>query len=139
VGGETVEVQVSTSQDGSTYTAWATLTTDIYTARYVKLKYLMSTTTVANHIYIYNSTIYVVAPVTRLSWYRDVAIGIWGKSIEFGQPFVFPPRVVVTIVNGVVGFPVVNNKTITGCDIMVYDVSGSAIGTAEVDVDAKGY
>ena len=42
-------------------------------------------------------------------------------------------------VNGIIGMPIVSNKTTTQCDIKVYDRNGAAIGTAEVDIDVKGY
>lgn len=140
VTGGSLEVQISTSEDGATYTAFATVSAStLYRARYIKLKFILATTDTAFNVFFYGCTIYVTAPVTRTAWLRDVAIPITGKTIIFDAGFTAAPRVTVTVVNGVIGFPVVNNKTPEQCDVLVYDPAGNAIGTAEVDIDCKGY
>lgn len=138
--GGSLEVQISVSSDGESFTAFETISASTtYTARFVKFKFIIATTETAHHFYFYNCRLYINAPVTKLSWFRDVAIPVGGKTIIFGTGFNYPPRVSVTIVNGVIGMPIVSNKTTTQCDINVYDRYGAGIGTAEVDVDAKGY
>jgi hypothetical protein len=140
VAGGSLEVQVSYSSDGVSFTPFTTIDAfSTYTGRYIKFKFVLTTTDTAHHVYFYSCRLYINAPVTRLSWFRDVAIPVLGKTILFGTGFNYPPRVTVTIVNGIVGMPIVSNKTTTQCDIKVYDRNGAAIGTAEVDVDVKGY
>lgn len=140
VSGGALEVQISVSSDGVNFTAFAPIDAfTTYTGRYIKFKFLISTTEAGHHFYFYSCRLYINAPVTRLSWFRDVAIPVLGKTILFGTGFNYPPRVTVTIVNGVIGMPIVSNKTTTQCDIKVYDRYGAAIGTAEVDIDVKGY
>ena len=57
----------------------------------------------------------------------------------FGAGFSFPPRVNTAIINGVKGIIILSNKTKDQMDARVYDLTGSAIGTAEIDWEAKGY
>lgn len=138
--GGSLEVQISVSSDGVSFTAFETISASAtYTARFIKFKFVIATTESSHHFYFYSCRLYINAPVTRLSWFRDVAIPVDGKTIIFGTGFNYPPRVTVTIVNGIVGMPIVSNKTTTQCDIKVYNPQGAAIGTAEVDIDAKGY
>lgn len=140
VAGGTVTIQISISEDDSTYSAFADVDgSTLYRARYLKFKVIPATSDASHNVYIYSCSIYINAPTAKSSWVRDMPIPIIGKTILFDAGFTFPPRVVVTIVNGIVGFPVVDNKTADQCDIKVYDISGSAIGTAEVDIDCKGY
>ncbi len=140
IDGGSIETQISYSEDGSSYTSFAAINAStIYRARYIKFKFVLSTTNINFNVYFYGCTIFVNAPVTKLDYGRDVAIPVAGKTINFGVEFTYSPRVNVTIVNGVIGFPVVDNKSTTECEISVYDKDGAAIGTAEVDWDAKGY
>jgi hypothetical protein len=138
--GGSLEVQISYSLDGISYSAFELIDAfTTYTARFAKFKFILSTTDINHHIYFYGCHLFINAPVTRVSWFRDVLIPVQGKTILFGSGFNYPPRVSVTIVNGVIGMPIVANKTTTQCDIRVYDRLGAAIGTAEVDIDVKGY
>lgn len=140
VANGSLAVQISHSDDGAAYTAWADVSASVlYRAQYVKYRFKLQTTNASYNIWFYGCTIYMNAPVTKIAWGRDIAIPVGGKTILFGAGFTYPPRVSVTVVNGVVGFPVVANKTKDQCDIKVYDAAGSAIGTAEIDFDARGY
>ena len=140
VSGASLEVQVSYSSDGITYISFAPIDAfTTYTGRYVKFKFVLSTTNANYHVYFYGCRLYINAPVARVAWFRDVTIPATGKTILFGTGFNYPPRVSVTIINGIVGMPIVANKTTSQCDIKVYDRNGTAIGTAEVDIDVKGY
>ncbi len=140
VTGGSLEVQLSYSSDGITYSAFAPIDAfTTYTGRYIKFKFILSTTNALHHLYFFGCRLYINAPITRLSWFRDVAIPVLGKTIIFGTGYNYPPRVTVTIVNGIIGMPIVSNKTTTQCDIKVYDRNGAAVGTAEVDIDVKGY
>ena len=140
VAGASLEVQVSYSQDGVVYSAFTPLDAfTTYTGRYIKFKFVLSTTNANHHVYFFGCRLYINAPVTRLAWFRDITIPVQGKTILFGTGFNYPPRVTVTIVNGIIGMPIVSNKTTMQCDIKVYDRNGAAVGTAEVDIDVKGY
>ena len=140
VTGGSLEVQLSYSSDGITYSAFTPIDAfTTYTGRYIKFKFILSTTNALHHLYFFGCRLYINAPITRLSWFRDVSIPLLGKTIIFGTGYNYPPRVTVTIVNGIIGMPIVSNKTTTQCDIKVYDRNGAAVGTAEVDIDVKGY
>ena len=140
VSGASLEVQVSYSSDGITFTPFAAIDAfTTYTGRFLKFKFVLSTTDASQPVYFYGCRLYINAPVARLAWFRDVSIPVTGKTILFGTGFNYPPRVTVTIVNGIIGMPIVANKTTTQCDVKVYDRNGAAVGTAEVDIDVKGY
>ena len=140
VAGGALEVQVSFSSDGISYSLFTAIDAfTTYTGRYIKFKFVLSTLNASHHVYFFGCRLYINAPVTRQSWFRDITIPVIGKTILFGTGFNYPPRVSVTIVNGIIGMPIVSNKTTMQCDIKVYDRNGAAIGTAEVDVDVKGY
>lgn len=140
VAGGSIEIQISTSEDGVTYSAFAEIDAlATYRARYVKFKLVVTTSDTSHHIYIHSATIFLTAPVTKVAWLKDVLIPDTGKAIIWGADFSLPPRVTVQVVNGIVGFPVVDNKTADGCTVYVYNATGSPISTAEVDIDAKGY
>ena len=70
---------------------------------------------------------------------QDIAIPVEGKTITFTSGFVNPPLLkALNIVNGIVGLAVVDNKTKDSMLIMVYDLNGDPIGTAEVDYEVVG-
>ena len=140
VAGGSLEVQVSFSSDGVSYSPFTAIDAfTTYTGRYIKFKFVLSTVNANHHVYFFGCRLYINAPVTRQAWFRDITIPVQGKTILFGTGFNYPPRVTVTIVNGIIGMPIVSNKTTMQCDIKVYDRNGAAIGTAEVDIDVKGY
>lgn len=140
VSGGSVSIEMSYSSDNLTYTSFATVSAaTIYTARYIKFRVNLASDGVHN-LYLYDLTLYINAPVTKVAWFRDQAVPVEGKTIIFGVNFTYPPRVIVTVVNGVVGLGVAQDKTKDQCKVFVYDpATKAAIGTGEVDVDAKGY
>lgn len=140
VTGGSVTVQISYSEDGVTYSSFADVDPDLtYRARYLKFKIIIATTDTAYNLYLYDLTIYINAPVTKVAWGKDLAIPIAGKTITFGAGFTMPPRLKANIVNGIVGVVIADNKTADSAELKVYDMAGSAIGTGEVDWEARGY
>jgi len=136
----TVTIQISTSEDGITYTAFEDIDADkSYQARYLKFKVLISSTNTAYNAYLFDALIYINAPTVKVSWGKDIVIPIAGKSVLFDAGFTLPPRVIANIVNGVVGIIKISNKTKDGMVIEALNLSGENIGTAEVDYDARGY
>ena len=140
VTGGTLTVQINYSEDGITYSGFANVNAAItYRARYILFKYVLATTDANHNIYFYEATLFIIAPVTKISWVRDVAIPIGGKEIEFGADFTYAPRVTANIVNGIVGVVVISGKTADKCDADCYNMAGAAIDTAEIDLTAQGY
>ncbi len=139
VTGGSVVIQISYSEDGITYTSFADIDSNIsYRARYLKFKIILATSNTAYNIYLYDLTIYINAPTVKKAWIKDVLIPIAGYTFNFGAGFTIAPRLKGNIVNGVVGVVIFNNKTKDQADVKVYDMAGSAIGTAEADLEAQG-
>jgi len=138
--GATVAIQISYSEDGVTYTAFADISADsIYRARYVKFRVTVATTNTTHQIYIYGITIYITAPTVKKAYFQDLLIPITGKILIFDAGFTIAPRVKGDIVNGIIGLPVFNNKTKDQAEVYVYDpATKAAIGGAEMDIEVVG-
>jgi hypothetical protein len=141
VTGGTVTIQVSYSEDGITYPSFAAIDPTItYRARYLKFKIIIETSDAAYNVYLYNLYIYINAPSVKKSWFKDVLIPIAGKTLIFDAGFTVPPRITHSVVNGVIGLVIFNNKTKDQVNVMVYDpATKAAIGTAEIDAEAMSY
>lgn len=138
--GGSVVYKIATSEDNATWTSFATISaSSTYTGRYVKFQIQLSTSDTAQHIYLYNTIISIQAPSVVLAWGRDLAITSAGQTVNYGRTFTFPPRILSTIVNGIDGKVIIDNKTTTTFDVTVKDNAGSTLTTAEIDWEAKGY
>jgi hypothetical protein len=139
VSGASLTTYMATSDDGSTWSAWAVVNaaTD-YIARYVKFKFELGTSNADNPVWFYKSDIFIDAPTVKLTWGKDVAIDAGGTTIEYGTTYITAPKLSLLVVNNVVGFPVVTARDGTEFTVKVYNTDGAAIGTAEVDWEAKG-
>ena len=140
VAGGSIEVQVSYSTDGTTFTAFAAISSIAkYKARYLKFKYIIATSNTANPIYFYAGTIYVNVSEAKKDQFNDVLVDIAGTHITFTQEFLSKPRFDGGgIINGVYGFVVLDNMDENGVDVFVINASGVAIGGAEVDLKFVG-
>ena len=140
ISGGNLAIQIAVSEDGVNFSAFTDINANAtYRARYVKFKFTLSTANANNNVYFYACSIFINAPSVRVAWAKDVAIPLVGKTMLFGAGFSFPPRVNTAIINGVKGIIIISNKTKDQMDARVYDLTGSAIGTAEIDWEAKGY
>jgi predicted phage tail protein len=133
-------IELKSSEDGITYTDWEELNAGkLYRAKYLWFRFKMQADDANHNSIFYNCTIYIEAPVARITWVKDILIPAEGKEIYFGNNFLYAPRVIATISNGIVGMPVVSEKTKDGCLVKVYNPAGNPIGVAEVDLEARGY
>jgi hypothetical protein len=141
VTGGTVTIQVSYSEDAVTYSSFADVDPVItYRARYLKFKIILAVSDTAYNIYLYDLLLYINAPSVKKAWFKDVLIPIIGLKLTFDAGFTVAPRISHSIVNGVVGLVIFNNKTKDDVDVMVYDpATKAAIGTAEIDAEAVSY
>lgn len=141
VAGGAVAYQISTSEDGTTYSSFTNIDANTtYRARYVKFKINMSTSNTAHQLKLYSAIMSIQAPSVILAWGRDLAVGSGAQVVLYGRTFNFPPRVVANIVNGVDGVLTINNKTETQFEVTIKDrASGSVLTTGEIDWEAKGY
>lgn len=138
--GGTVTYQISTSEDGITYSAFANINANItYRARYIKFKILLATTNTAHQLHLYNAVMSIQAPSVTLAWGRDLAITSAAQVVLYGRTFNFPPRILAQIVNGIDGKVIIDNKTTTQFEVTIKDNAGSTLTTAEIDWEAKGY
>lgn len=141
VSGGSITVQISTSEDGVTYTAFANVDSAVnYRAKYVKFKYLLAGDG-TNQIYFYEGTIFLNAAIVKVDFGRDVAIDAGGTAIVFRDDFTAIPRISsLAIKNGIVGVIeiVSGSLTASGMTVKVRNLSGTAIGTAEIDWEVKG-
>jgi len=142
VAGGSITLQMSYSEDGISYSSFANIDANaVYRARYVLLKYILATSDTNHNVYFYGGTIFIVAPITRRDWLRDIAIPSDGKTITFDVGFSYAPKVNVTIVNGVVGFIETKDKTKDGVFVRIFQdqAKTTPLSGGEVDVDALGY
>lgn len=141
VTGGAIALQISYSEDGSSYTAFANVSSATnYRARYVKFKYNISTSDTNHNVLFYAGTITINAPLVKTDFGRDVAIGAGGTAIVFRDDFTSEPRITgLSIVNGVIGDIEVVSKTAAGMTLKVWSpVTDAYIGTAEIDWEVKG-
>lgn len=144
IDGGSVTVQVSYSEDGVTWSSFADVNAlTLYTARYLKFKFLLATTNTDHNVYFWGCTIYVNAPVTKVDWGGDLAVPSGGVDIYYKQEFTYPPRIIANISNGVAGFIKITKDGATPpvkWNARVYSDQAltTPIDTAEIDWDAKG-
>lgn len=140
VTGGSITVQVSTSEDDITYSAFANVNGAAnYRTRYLKFKFNLATSDTNHNIYFYSATIFINAATVKVDFGRDLRVSASGSHVNFRSDFTAVPRITgLSIKNGIIGFPVMNNMLASGADIFVYDKDGAAIGTADVDWEVKG-
>lgn len=139
VTGGTLTVKLATSEDGTTYTSFATIVAGTnYRARYVKFQINLATSNTAYNILLYDLAVFINIPASKVAFASDVLIPVSGSTISYGTEFTTAPRLKVTIVNGIVGVPIVNSKTATDFHVEVFNLAGASIGTAEIDWEARG-
>ena len=136
----TLTIQISTSDDDITYSAFADIDANtLYEGRYVKYKVKIDTIDTDYNLILYDLSLLLNSSNLRTERGQDIAIPVEGKTITFTSGFVTPPLLkALNIVNGIVGLAVVDNKTKDSMLIMVYDLNGDPIGTAEVDYEVVG-
>lgn len=135
----TIVTLINYSEDNVTWSDWETLSASTqYRARYVAFGFNVSSTDTGEPVIIYGATAQINAPTVYVDYGGDLAVATGGTSVVFGQPFTETPRVRCQVINGAIGFPVVTAKSTTGFTVKVYNVSGSAIDTAEIDWEARG-
>lgn len=139
--GGTLAIHVSTSEDGTNYSAFAEININTtYRARYLKFKIIISTSDIAYNLYLYDLSIFINAPQVRKSWGQDIGIPIAGKDLIFDAGFSRAPRLMAIVSNGIAGYPSWAKTDLTKDSVKMYvkDFTGSAIGTAEINFEASG-
>ncbi len=136
----TVTTKINISEDGVTWGGWEDLdTTAQYRARYVIFGFDVTSSDSTKPVTIYAATMFINVPTSLVDWGADVAVPLVGKTVSFGQNFTVPPRLIITITNGVLGIVQVNTKTADEFNVQCFDKDGSGIDTAEIDWEARGW
>lgn len=138
--GGTLSVEISTSEDGSTYTAFSTVVANTqYRARYIKFRYNLATSDTDYNVLMYAGTIFINAPRVKVAFGSDLAVPSGGVTVEFGVGFSRPPRVKVDIVNGVTGFVKIT-KTADDMTVRLFEdqAQTTPISSGEIDWEARG-
>lgn len=141
VTGGSLTVQISYSEDGSSWSSFANVSSSTnYRARYVRFKYILATSDTSQNIYFYGGIIYINAANVKVDYGRDVAVDVGGTAITFRDDFTATPRITcLAIKNGILGICEVTTISSTGMTVKVRNLADTAyIGTAEIDWEVKG-
>lgn len=139
VTGGSLTVQISTSEDGSSWSAFADVSASTnYRARYVRFKYILQTSDTTQNIYFYSGTVYINAANVKVDYGRDVAIVAGGTAISFRDDFTATPRVTSIIITSgtAIAYEIVSISA-SGMTVKLKDISGSYV-TGEINWEAKG-
>ena len=137
-----VELQISTSTDGSTYTDYRTYILGDYRARYIKLRAVLSTTNATATPSIYELSATVDMP-DRTIGEEDIATGTSssGKVVTFSPAFKELQALGISLQSlDQNEHYVISSKSATGFTITVYQGSGTSnVVDRNFDYVAKGY
>ena len=139
VAGGSIAVQIWTSDDGTTWGAFATVSASTnYRARYIRFKYTLSTSDTNHNIYLYAGTIYVNAANVKVDYGRDVAIDAGGTYIKFRDDLTASPRPTSIIITSgtAIAYQIVSISA-AGMTVKLIDISGSYV-TGEISWEVKG-
>ncbi len=137
-----VELQISTSTDGSTYTDYRTYILGDYRARYIKLRAVLTTTNQTASPAIYELSATVDMP-DRTIGEEDIASGTSssGKAVTFSPAFKELQALGISLQSlDQNEHYVISSKSATGFTITVYQGSGTSnVVDRNFDYVAKGY
>lgn len=134
-----VGIEIQTSDDDITYTAFAEFVPGAFNARYYKFRITLTAidSNVLPAIDEFNVTYDVP---DRVETFEDQTIASGGgTTITYARPFLTVPNVVVTLQSASEGDTyLASSKTINDVNIQVFDDAGVDIG-GNVDVHVRGY
>ena len=135
-----VELQISTSNDNSTYTAYRTYVLGDYKARYIKLRALLTTTNQTASPAIYELSATVDMP-DRTVAEDNISAGTGGKVVTFSPAFKELQGLGIEVDDlDQNNHYVITSKSATGFTINFYQGSGTGNPiTADFSYVAKGY
>jgi hypothetical protein len=132
-------LEISTSDDNSTYTAFQGFVIGNYTARYFKFRVVLTSTDGASTPVVSAVTVTIDMP-DRIFSGNDIVSGAGTKTVTFTNPYKSVNYAVgITGENMATGdFFTVSNKTINGFDVLFKNSSGTNISRT-FDFIAKGF
>ena len=132
-------IEIATSDDNVTYTAFRTFVIGEYTARFFKFRVVLISRDNASTPVVSQVTV-TVDMQDRIFSDNDITSGAGTKSITFTNPFKTVNYALgITAENMATGdFFEISNKTINGFDVIFKNSSGTAV-SREFDFIAKGF
>ena len=138
VGAISAAFEVSTSEDGVTWSNWQPFILGAYSFRYVRLRVNLGTVDPNYRPYLTTLILHIDVP-DRVEHFEDVAVPPAGVTILFSPAFVGVRTVQATLQSAVSGDRfTVTGKTDSQVTINVYDSAGAA-KAGVVDVDVFGF
>ncbi len=132
------ELQVSTSDDGVTYSDWKRFFVGEYAARYFKFRLYMTSENPAYNILISSLSVTVDMPDRTVNLSMLVS-GAGVYNVVYTEAFNDTPAIGITAHNLNTGdYPVITNNTRTGFDIRFKNAAAADVSRT-FDVLAKGY
>jgi hypothetical protein len=132
-------LEIATSDDNSTYTAFQTFVIGDYTARYFKFRVVLISRDLASTPVVSEVTVTIDMP-DRIFSENNISSGAGTKTVTFTNPYKSVNYAVgITAENMATGdFFTVSNKTVNGFDVLFKNSSGTNVSRT-FDFIAKGF
>jgi hypothetical protein len=131
-------IQISTSNDNITYTAFRNFSVGDYTARYYKFQLLMQSDDLGSTPLVYTLSVTIDMP-DRITSESNVVSGTGTKTVTYPVTYKIIPALGVTAQNMTTGEAyAITNKSTTGFQIAFTNSGGSGVSRT-FDYIAKGY
>lgn len=138
VDGPTAVLEIATSNDNITYSAYEALSAGNYTARYFKFRVTLTSDTTLHQIVITDLQV-TLDLAARTESAQGVALTSAGATITFAAPFFAPPAIGLTAENLNNGERIIKNTaTATSFFVKVVDAAGTGVAKT-IDWIAAGY
>jgi hypothetical protein len=134
-GSGSAVLQLKTSQDGTTWTAWQDFKPVQYTFRYAQFKVLLGTTSAKETPEVNHLLIKIDVPDTDIAKTTTIAVG--GTTVAYGHTYYTVPIITPTAVGSGLHAELVS-KTVSNCVIVIKNESNTDVG-GQADVRIKGY
>ncbi len=132
-------IEIATSDDNSTYTAFQNFVIGEYTARYFKFRVILTSSDLASTPVVEEVSVTIDMP-DRIFSGNDITSGAAVKTVTFTNPYKSVNYAVgITGENMATGdFFIIESKTINGFNVTFKNSSGTAVSKT-FDYIAKGY
>ena len=132
-------LEIATSDDNVTYTAFQTFVIGDYTARYFKFRVVLISRDLASTPVVSAVTV-TIDMIDRIFSGNDIVSGVGTKTVTFTNPYKSVNYALgITAENMATGdFFTVSNKTINGFDVLFKNSSGTNVSRT-FDFIAKGF
>jgi predicted phage tail protein len=136
--GQTVSIEINTSNDGSIWSGWVAYAAGEYTARYFQFKVTLATDNENENIWVTKFQIQIGSTKLTTMRFTNQAILITGTTVPYGHTFATTPSIQVTPIGSSFASPVISAQNTTQCTVWLYDANGSAIA-GNVNISIEGF